>query len=163
MNEPIEWIRYAADQALAVPNLLQMRPYYLTIYNVSWDGARQGVGNKTTTTIPIVNDGYVNARFRQVSKEDIVLSGGFLSDKDDVIGPICFPYVVQVPVVGFPVISGGIDPISFSTPSLPNAELYLNIQGPNFPEGGSFFKKIYDQTDKNVMFRIYLRATDIIQ
>lgn len=152
-NTPIEYIRYAADQALSVPNQINLRPYTVTISTVTWTGERVGLGTSTDGYTIVSNSNSVNVRFRQVNKQDIVLSGGKLKDQDVVIGPIVFPYTTTIG-------TGGIDPAIFS-PSADGyaSEVYINVQGPNFPAGGSYFKKIYDNSERNVMYRVYLRNT----
>jgi hypothetical protein len=161
MAGQIDFIRFAADTALTVPALLSLRPYTVTLNTVTWSGDRPGVGTRTLVTRVVTNgdgvdgDGYVNPRFRQVSKQDIVLSGGFLKDQDVVIGPFVFPYNTGTK-------SGGLDPLVFSPSSSTTDEFYINIQGPNFPAGGVNYKKIWDNSERNVMYRIYMRATSAI-
>lgn len=153
MNTPIEYIRYAADQALAVPDKINLRPYIVTLFTITWDGDRVGVGTSTDGYTIVSNALGVSPRFRQVSQQEIVLSGGQLRDQDVVIGPFVFPYETHIG-------SGGTNPNLFS-PDLTSdpIEFYINITGPNFPEGGSNFKKIYDNSQRNVMYRVYLRNT----
>lgn len=150
-NTPIEYIRYAADQGLAVPNQINLRPYTITLTTITWTGERPGLGTSTDGYTIVRNALSVNVRLRQVSKQEIVLSGGQLKDQDIVIGPIVFPYSTTIG-------SGGLDPMVFSTAN-PSEELYINIDGPNYPTGGSYFKKIYDTSDRTVMYRVYLRNT----
>lgn len=150
-NTPIEYIRYAADQALSVPNQINLRPYTITLTTITWSGERPGLGTSTDGYTIVRNANLVNVRLRQVSKQEIVLSNGQLKDQDVVIGPIVFPYSTTVG-------SGGLDPAVFSSVST-SEELYINITGPNFPSGGSYFKKIYDTADRTVLYRVYLRNT----
>ena len=150
---PIDFIRYAADQALAVPALIDLRPYTVTLNTLTWDGDRPGVGNLTQVSTPVYNDGYVNPRFRQVSREEIVLSGGALRDQDVVIGPFVFAYDDGLGD------TGGLDPLTFNPTITPVMEFYINITGPNFPVGGLQFKKIWDNSERNVLYRVYLRNT----
>jgi hypothetical protein len=150
----IDSIRFAADVALGVPSLIGLRPYSMSLETLTWSGDRPGIGTLITTSVPLYNDGYVNPRFRQVSKQEVVLSGGVLKDQDVVIGPFVFPYNDGLGDVG------GTDPLSFSPPTNSLVtEFYINIQGPNFPIGGSQFKKIWDNSERNVMYRVYLRNT----
>jgi hypothetical protein len=150
---PIDFIRYAADQALAVPAQINLRPYTVTVNTLTWDGDRPGVGNLTQTSTPIYNDGYINPRFRQVTREEVVLSAGVLRDQDVVIGPFVFPYDDGLGD------TGGLDPLTFSPPISITTEFYINIVGPNFPTGGLQFKKIWDNSERSVMYRVYLRNT----
>jgi hypothetical protein len=159
----IDSIKFAADAALSVPNLIDLRQYSVTLNTVIWSGARPGLGTVTNISVPVFNfdgyfegqpnDGYVNPKFRQVNKQEIVLSGGVLKDQDVVIGPFVFPYDDGLGD------SGGLDPTVFSPQISMTTEFYINIQGPNFPVGGSNFKKIWDNTQLNVMYRVYLRNT----
>jgi hypothetical protein len=150
----IDNIRFAADQALSVPAQINLRPYTVTLTTITWSGDRQGVGNNTDGYQVVTNFNLISPRFRQVSKQEVVLSGGVLKDQDVVIGPFCFPYDD-----GYGN-TGGLDPTVFS-PSTTNIDFYINVQGPNFPSGGSYFKKIWDNTQRNVMYRVYLRNTAI--
>lgn len=163
MNTPLDYIRAAEDCALTVPAQVDLRPYTVTLYLSSWSGIRQGLGTETVTQTPLYNysfaqalsglsDGYVNVKFRQVNSREIALSGGLLKDQDVVIGHLVFPYQTQF-------ATGGTDPLLFSTAPNVGAN-YINVQGPNIPVGGRFYKKIWDLTDKNVSYLIYLRATD---
>ena len=153
-GQPLDFIKYAADVALGVPNLLQLRPYTTTLNTISWSGSRPGLGSATIVSNSVYNDGYINPRFRQVTREEVVLSGGVLRDQDVVIGPFVFPYST-------PFATGGLDPLTFN-PTLSNTcEFYINIMGPNFPAAGLQFKKIWDDTQKNVMYRVYLRSTSV--
>ena len=159
VGAPIEMIRYAADVGLRVPDLLGLRPYHMEIHFTEWAG-RPGVGVPTVSTFRLTNgsvqDGYVNPRFRQVTKQEIVLSGNLLQDQDIVIGPLLFPYDTGMGE------TGGIDPDIFSDPiaSVGSVtEMYINITGPNLPAAGNNYKKIWDATDRNVIYRVYLRNT----
>lgn len=162
-GQPLDSIRFAADQALTVPAQIDLRPYTVTLNTLSWSGDRPGVGTLTQTSVVVYNgdgytnfvpnDGYVAPRFRQVTREEVVLSAGILRDQDVVIGPFVFPYDD-----GFGE-SGGLDPLVFSPSITITDEFYINIQGPNFPVGGLQFKKIWDNTQRNVMYRVYLRNT----
>lgn len=153
MDQPLDSIKYAADQALSVPNVLQLRPYTITIKTITWTGETVGEGTSTTTSQVITNANNINVRFRQVDKRDIALSGGILKDQDVKIGPIVFPY--SITGVG----SGGTDPTVFSPTSNNVSEVYINITGPNMPSNGSNYKKIYDTTERNVLYRVFLRNT----
>lgn len=148
-NQPLDFIKFAAAKALAVPNLIQLRPHTVTLIAITWSGDRPGTGTKTTVQTTILNDGYVNPKFRQVSKEDIVLSGGLLRDQDIIIGPFVFPFDAGTN-------TGGLEPLTFSPANA--SEVYFNVEGPNFPAGGVKYKKIYDNSEKNVLYHIYLRA-----
>lgn len=151
---PIDFIRFAADQALSVPNLLNLRPYSVTLNTTLWSGARPGLGTSHTASQFVFNDGYVNPRYRQVSRQEVVLSAGALRDQDVVIGPFVFPYDTGLGQ------TGGLDPMTFSPSVIPlTTEFYINIQGPNFPISGLNFKKIWDDTQRSVIYRVYLRNT----
>lgn len=159
MVDVIDFIRYSADSALTVPNQLNMRPFTINLLTTSWTALPSGriapgTGTPTVTSFVLYNgnpDGYVNVRYRELSLKDIALSGGVLRDVKAIIGPIVFPYNV-----GF--AQGGIDPILFSTVSGSGTQLELNISGPNYPPGGTNFKKYSINADKNVMYRLFLSS-----
>ncbi len=160
---PIDSIRFGTDIGLSAPEAIDLRPYTVFLNTLIWSGARPGLGTVTQTSVQVFNfdgyfqglpnDGYVNPKFRQVTKQEIVLSGGVLKDQDVVIGPFVFPYDDGIGD------SGGLDPLVFSPTVALTTEFYINVQGPNFPPGGSNFKKIWDKTDLNVVYRVYLRNT----
>jgi hypothetical protein len=162
---PIDSIRFATDIGLSAPDAIDLRQYNVTLETLTWSGSRPGLGTVTQTSTPVYNfdgyfqglpnDGYVNPKFRQVTKQEIVLSGGVLKDQDVVIGPFVFPYDDGLGD------SGGLDPMVFSPNIALTTEFYINIVGPNFPAGGSQFKKIWDKTDLNVVYRVYLRNTAV--
>jgi hypothetical protein len=161
-GQPLDFIKYAADTALTVPSLIGLRNYVMTLTFTTWTG-RPGQGAPTITTKTLVNgtslDGYANPRFRQVSKQEIVLSGNLLKDQDVVIGPFVFPYDTGLGE------AGGTNPDIFSDPIATVGsvtEMYINIAGANLPTGGSNFKKIWDETSKNVIYKVYLRDTGTI-
>lgn len=152
-NTQIEYIRRASDLALAVPNQIQLRPYTLTLVKSSWTGARPGLGTKTDGYTSLQNLASVSVRLRQVTKQDIILSGSLLQSQDLKIGPFVFPYVTDIG-------SGGTDPLLFSQPDTPTSQHYIKITGPNLPTNGNFYSKIGDDSnDKNVCYYLYLRNT----
>lgn len=155
MTDVIQELRYAADQVLRVPAIVGLRNEVFLVQN-TWSGT--GVPNsgntKTQVITPLMNvDGYINAV--QVSANDIALSGGLLKDRDWVIGPIVHPYVATFG-------SGGTDIANFQPKKAFNAvESYVWLKGPGLPASGSYFKKIYDSSDKSIMYRVYIRDAGI--
>jgi len=152
-NQPIDAIRFGADIGLSAAGQIQLREYTTTIKTTSWSGGRPGLGTAVNQTIAVVGYSGVHAKIRQVSKQEVMLSGGTLKDQDVVLGPICLPYQTTFGV------TGGMSPSLFSPAPNGANEMFINIQGVNMPTGGANFKKIYDETDKNAVYRVYLRST----
>jgi hypothetical protein len=168
-DTPIEFIRFSSDSALFVPSLIGMRPISVQLTISTWSGSRQGLGTETVDPVLQVTngptydgyevdytyppDGYTrcNPRFRQVTAKEIAVSNGLLRDRDICIGPLCYTYDVTF-------ATGGYDPLSFSPPILPTMEIYFLLQGPDLPASGVRYRLLYTKTDRNVMFRLYLRA-----
>lgn len=155
-NTNIEYIRRATDLGLAVPNQIQLRPYTLDLIKISWSGSRPGLGTQTDGYTSLQNLASVSVRVRQVSKEDINLSGGRLSQQHLKVGPFVFPYDITT-------ATGGIDPLIFSTPASTVSETYIRIKGPNYPATGNFFRKVWDDANnRNVCYYLYLENTGAI-
>lgn len=153
-GRPIDLLRFAASRVLTVPSVLNLRDRTVTQITTVWSGARQGLGTSLTTTVPILNDGYCNPRIVQVSQTDVVASGGKLQDADIEVGPFVFQFDTGTG------LTGGLDlNATFNaTPSGPTETYYL-LTGLNHPSGGLRFKKIWQLADKNVLYKVYLRAT----
>jgi len=155
-DTPIEYIRYAADSALVVPNLINLRPVTTTMVVSSWSGSRQGLGTETITSTLLTNgpsDGYTcNPRYRQVTAKEIAVSNGLLRDRDVVVGPLVFPYNVDF-------AQGGFNPLNWAPQATGANEIYFLLQGPDIPLTGVRYKLLHTVTDKNVMYRLYLRST----
>ena len=162
----LNYIRAALDRSLCVPNLLNLRPYTISLVtrtSTALPSGRKspGTGIVSETDFVLYNgptypDGYtlhVSPRYRQVDMKDVVL-GGVLRDVTAKIGPFVFPYTTDD---GYGV-SGGIDPLMFSVASGVGTELFLKISGPNYPEP-ILYKKFSAVTDKNVMYYVYVHAT----
>lgn len=146
--------RYAADLMLQVPNVSGHRKYQVDLVVVTTVGGdRPGHGGTKTVSITPLTNGpnAVNVRAKQVSDRDVVLSNNMLDDKDWVIGPFAFPYNVGT-------VSGGFDPVNFTQTGSDPLELWIRIQGDGMAPGGSFFKKIWDQMDRHVVYRIFIRS-----
>lgn len=150
-GSPIDFIRYATDLALGAPDAINLRRFTASIVKISWSGGRPGAGNKTVTTTTLTNANSVPVKVARVNSKDIALSGGKLTDRDFVIGPLVFPYDTGS-------ITGGTNISSFA-PNTANDEMYIKIEGDGLQSGGSMFKKAYDVADKNVVYRIYVTGT----
>jgi hypothetical protein len=158
---PLDAVRYAADVGLSAPAVFPGRPYVVTLNQTVWlnvpTGGGPGLGTPTLVNQQVLGYSGANPNFRQVTKEEIALSGGLLKDQDVVLGPLVFPYNTYNAVTATGA-TGGIDPLTFSQVANGPSELYFNVQGPNQPSAGENYKKIWDTTDRQVMYRLYLRS-----
>ena len=122
-----------------VPGNLGLRPHTVTIRVRTWSGARGGLGTKTDVDTVISNAGNFGPRVKQVSAKDVIASGGLYESGDYTIGPISRDYVTGG------VTDAALDP---STTSTAREVLFL-VDGPGFPSGGAWFKRINDEGYKH--------------
>jgi hypothetical protein len=107
-------------------------------------------------------DGYVicNPRYRQVTAKEVAVSNGRLRDRDVVIGPLVYPYSVEL---GGMTATGGFDPLLWAPPIVPTMDgPYFLLQGPDFPVNGVRYKLLNTQTQRTVTYKLYMRAVDAI-
>lgn len=159
MNTPLDYITYASDVGLSVPQEINLRPYTILLETHTWSGARQGLGNEIVSSVSAVN-GPISGiplpqctpRVRQVTTREVALSGGFLRDRDLNIGPISYPYNVTFD-------SGGTDPLLFQPAIANNIEFYITLDGPDYA-ADIRYKVIQVLTGKRCFFNVIVRATD---
>jgi len=158
MNTPIDYIRFAADQALYTPSLINLRPYTIQLETHVWSGKRQGLGNEIITNIDTLNGSTVGGigqcppRLRQVTSKEVSVSNGQLRDRDLKIGPFIQTYAIDG-------ASGGYDPLFFEPPVISPTELYISVSGPDYPSQIRY-KITSVKADTRVVFYIFIRATD---
>lgn len=147
-----EALKAALDGVRAIPAILGLRPYSISIRVRTWDGERVGLGTKTDTDGYItVGDGY-QPRVRQLSQKDIIASNGLYSDQD--LEVMITPAFVSACGVGGYLVSD-FDPVVNSNPT----EIFFNVQGPGMPAQGSWYKKISQSTDLALTNTFIIRKT----
>jgi hypothetical protein len=148
----LDTLRYATDLSLSIPTAaLGLRLFTVELITNQWSGERPGLGTKTQTTVTLTNANNVPVHVRQVSQNDVVVSGGVLRDQDYAVGPLVQPYSSPA--------TGGMDSNVFSPDTSGNPiEVFFRVQGPGMPTGGTIFQKIYQVSDHSICYRLYLRA-----
>lgn len=164
--DPSDALRVAADYGLLGRVLLGECPiaaYVVEMVNdqINFDTLPSITPTITKTRITVAEgyisfapgDGYLNPPIKQLSAEQISLSGGVLTDNMVVLGPLTFPYTSIGP--------GGTDPNIFQ-PSITNGQTYVLLQGPGFNStNGNYFeiKQIMLDDMKHITYHVLLKAT----
>lgn len=143
----------ALDAVRSIGDALGLRPF--TVYQLTrvWTGERPGKGTKTDTTFQLVNtdaDGVTHpVRVKQVSRRDIIASGGTYADQMLTIGPITPTYTTEQ---GGGFSSGQLDP----APTSAATEIFWKVLGPGIPAAGAWFAKV-DEVAKAMEFTITVK------
>jgi hypothetical protein len=162
-------LRLAADYSLLGRVMLGECPYAVYVVLITNDqinfNTLPTVPTLTPTRITVCEgylsfapgDGYLNPPIRQLSGEQLVLSGGALTDNLVSLGPLSFPYVSGQ--------GGGTSPALFQPPSA-EQQVYVLLQGPalNQTLAGNYFKvkQIVLNDMKNITYNVLLEATSSI-
>ncbi len=130
----------ALDDIRSIGGELGLRPWSCTVRVRTWTGARVGLGDRTDVDTPIVNmasNGVAQPVYvKQLSRKEIIASGGLYTDRDWKVGPITPPYpsILRVPAGGFDDTT--IDPQPTGQPT----EIFWFISSPTgtfgVPPGG---------------------------
>jgi hypothetical protein len=126
---------------------LGLRPYTVTAVVHTWSGSRIGLGIKTTTKTQITNgtDPYtglpVTIGVRQVSRKEIVASGGAYTDRDLRVGPMTPAFAATLAGFAGGFTDSTLDPTPTGTPT----EVHYLVTGPSVPAGGAAFDKIGEE------------------
>jgi hypothetical protein len=175
MNTPIDAIRLSADYAQLGPCLVGFNPYACWIVEINNDQSfnattapvifqtRLTVANAYSSYAP--GDGYLNPPVRQMSGQQILLSGGAITDNLITMGPFVFPYETTF-------VSGGTDPVSFQPDSSTfNNQLYVWINTSGTGQGlalnannGNYFevKKLQLSNMNNISYLVVLQSTSYV-
>lgn len=165
-------LRFAFDFAQSVQSNLGLNPNKCWFVNVVND--QINFDSLPASTTPVLtritladgyrfwtsggdDDGYLNPQVNQLSSEQVVLSGGSLTDNMVILGPLVYPYVSPY---GH---TFGTDPNLFQKvdDSFSNNQLFIKIIGPTFPPQGSYFevKRIIIGDMENVDYSVLLKST----
>lgn len=147
-----EQLKAALDQVRAIPDILGLRPYSVSIRVRTWSGERAGLGTKTDT------DGYINVgdgyrpRVQNLSSADIIASAGLYTDED--LKVTITPAYVGACGIGGHLISDFDVPVNANP-----TEIFFNIKGAGHPVNGSWYKKISQKTDSVLTYTLIIRKT----
>lgn len=132
------------DEIRGIAGELGLRVYSVTLQVVTWSGSRAGQGTKTTApisltnTAPLSGDPAPPVRVRQLSRKEVIASGGLYTDRDFKVGPITPAFAATIAQYGGGYGDQQIDPAATSTPT----ELVWSVTGPSLPIGGASFSKV---------------------
>jgi hypothetical protein len=152
------------DAVRGVGGLLGLRVWQVTVRKRVWTGGRPGlVGTtRTDTDTALVNqaaDGSLQpVRVRQVSRREVVVSGGYYTTRDLKVGPITPTFAAEI---GLP--SGGFDDATVNpVPTGSTTEIIWIVTPPSgtygYPTAGLTFEPIgQDSTALHVY--VFLRST----
>jgi hypothetical protein len=158
-------IRLANDYALLGRVMLGECPYAVWLYQITNDQISFAdlPANPTITKTRLTvcegylsfapGDGYLNPPVSQLTGEQLVLSGGALTDNIVKLGPLVFPYVSGQ--------GGGINPQIFQNTSPNNEQLYIQLTGPSLNANGNYFvvKQLVIESMNNIRYWVLLQAT----
>lgn len=130
------------DALRALAGALGLRPYTVMVRIRTWSGERPGIGSRLDVNTVLTNtylDGTLqNIRVKQVSRRDIIASGGLYADQDLHVGPITPPYPAGI----FGAAGGFNDPNFDPVTQNSATEVFWNMTGPGLPTNvGAWFKK----------------------
>jgi hypothetical protein len=134
------------DRVRGIPDALGLLPYKLAVMVRTWSGPRVGQGTPTNVTTLVTHQDMLggparNVQVRQLTRREIVASGGLYTDRDMKSGPIT-PSFVQTylaPAGGY--TDATLDPTPNGTPT----EIFWRVQGPSLPAAGGWFAKIGEE------------------
>jgi len=146
----------ALDAIRSIGDDLGLRLWTVTLTKRVWSGERPGIGTKTDTTFQLFNtDSLGNlhpVRVKQVSRGDIIASGGLYSNQTMRCGPMTPNYTANG-------ISGGVTTANLDPPtSASPTELFWFIQGPGIPSGGAWYEKAGEEA-KAMSFYVVLNRS----
>jgi hypothetical protein len=121
----------------SIGGILGLRVFTVTVAVRSTAGPRPGTANTTTTPVQLTNTGPDGTLYpvmvKQVSRRDLIASGGLYVDGDYKVGPITPPYPA-----GLFGIAGGFDDTTVDPPLTANparaVEIIWHMTGPGLPQ-----------------------------
>ncbi len=142
-------LKLALDSVRAIPGILGLRPYTVSVRVRSWSGSRAGLGTATDVDSQLLVGG-LPPDVRQLTQRDVIASGGLYSTQDY--------EVTLTPDFTSGDLTGGIsasvlDPDVGSHPQ----EIFFQLTGPGSP--GSFYKKVGQDISNILTYKITLRKT----
>jgi hypothetical protein len=135
------------DEIRGIAGELGLRVYSVNLQVATWSGSRVGQGTKTVSPLTFTNtaglsgDPLPNVRVRQLSRKEVVASGGLYTDRDFKVGPMTPAFAATLAQYGGGYTDQQIDPLATSTPT----EIIWNVMGPSIPPGGASFSKVGEE------------------
>jgi hypothetical protein len=134
----------AVDVLRAIPGLLGLRQFTVTVRARAWSGTRPGDGGTATNTDTVLRVNGQNPKVAQVSSRDVVASGGLYTSEDFKIGPLT-PSLTSIT---------SIDP----DPDSSAREVFFKLEGPGMGSSGRWFRRVSDESAANFSYFIIVRS-----
>jgi hypothetical protein len=145
----------AVNKIRTIPNTIGIRLFTVTVRVRSWTGDRVGLGAITTTDTALANLNGSPPKVRQLSGDDVVASGGTLSDQMFEIGPLTPSYIEGLSTLG--TTGNAINPPTTDGPQ----EILYVITGPGLVDGGIICKRISDDTDRPFRYTVTVKQIGV--
>ena len=147
----------ALDSIRGIAGTMGLRPYTVTIIVDKWAGSRVGQGTKTSASLTLTNTmgpPSEPVRVRQVSRKDIIASGGLYTERDFKIGPMTPAYAAYINQFAGGSSDPQLDPEATNVPT----EVVWQMLGPGLPAAGAIFAKVGEEAT-SLHYLLYLRQT----
>ena len=151
----------ALDSIRGIAGRMGLRPYTVTITVTSWSGSRVGQGTKTSSSLTLTNTMGPPAepvRVRQVSRKDIIASGGLYTEREFKIGPMTPAYAAYINQFAGGNTDTQLDPAATNVAT----EVIWTVTGPCLPGNGGapggLFSKVGEEAT-SLHYLLYLRQT----
>jgi hypothetical protein len=134
------------DEIRGIAGELGLRPYTVTVQLLTYSGLRVGLGTKTAgpvLTLQNISSGPFPqpVRVRQLTRKEIVASGGLYTDRDFKVGPMTPAYGAYVNQFAGGNTDAQLDPEATIYPT----EVIWAMTGPGLPAGGATCAKIGEE------------------
>ena len=145
----------ALDALRSIGDVLGLRPYSVFLLVRTWSGGRPGLGTMSDDALlQMVNtdqNGVAHpVQVAQLSRKDVIASGGAYSDQMLRVGPMTPTYT------GGGFSSSQLDP----TPTGAATEILWKVTGPALPSEGAWFTKIAEEASA-LHFFVTLKRTAV--
>lgn len=160
--------RFSMDQTLSTTSIQGVTPYQVWLIQIANDIVNydDNTLNKTViqTRITVGNllavysaeDGFLNPIVTQENGENLVLSGGQITDNIILLGPLVYPYKVNQ-------YSGGTNSQIFQpqNDATNNTQVFVQLRGDSLSPKGNFFevKEIKIDDMGGISYQVVLKAT----
>jgi hypothetical protein len=146
------------DEIRGIAGELGLRPYTVTVQLLTYSGLRVGNGTKTAgpvlTLFHTMGPSAQPVRVRQLTRKEIVASGGLYTDRYFKVGPMTPAYGAYVNQFAGGNTDAQLDPEATIYPT----EVIWAMTGPGLPAGGAAFSKIGEEATALHYF-IFLRQS----
>jgi hypothetical protein len=146
----------ALDTIRGIAGELGLRPYTVTVQLLTYDGPRPGTGTKVAgpvlTLFHTTGPNAQPVRVRQLSRKEIVASGGLYTDRDFKVGPMTPAYSALINQFAGGVTDAQLDAEATVYPT----EVIWAMSGPGLPAAGATFQKIGEEAT-SLHYFVFLR------